>query len=132
MITVNEIIVMKHYNINSGEPEMGAGPDSLRVTDNLSKKVQKSEHRVSLDYMLAKIWNEEYIYPKSMPHMTICVIVLNNGFALIGKSAPADPENYDEQTGRTFAKEDAVRQLWQLEGYALREKLHADQEVPGR
>ena len=123
-------IKTKHTNI-SGEPKMGA--DSLRVTDNLAARVQVSENRVSLDSMLAKIAEEEYLYPASLPHMTICVLKLVNGFALIGKSAPADPENYDEQTGRTFAREDAIRQLWQLEGYALREKLYAEsQEVPGR
>jgi hypothetical protein len=126
-------IVMKHYGINSGGSEMSAGPDSLRVTDNLAKKVQNTEHRVTLDNLLSLVADEEYIYPKAIPHMTICVLRLINGFALVGKSAPADPKNYDEQTGRTFAKEDAIRQLWQLEGYALRKQLHAEsQEVPGR
>jgi hypothetical protein len=46
-----------------------------------------------------------------------------NGFAVVGKSAPADPSNYDEELGKRFAKEDCIRQLWQLEGYLLREKL---------
>jgi Phage protein (N4 Gp49/phage Sf6 gene 66) family len=128
-------IKTKHTNI-SGEPKMGTEQqvvDSLRVTDDLSKRVQKTEHRVSLDSMLKKIEFEEYLYPDHVQHMTICVLLLKNGFAVVGKSAPADPENFDVEMGKKFAKEDAIRELWGLEGYALRERLHAEsQEVPGR
>jgi N4 Gp49/Sf6 Gp66 family protein len=42
---------------------------------------------------------------------------------VIGKSAPADPKNFDRELGREFAKENAIRQLWELEAYLLREKL---------
>ncbi len=48
---------------------------------------------------------------------------MQNGFTVIGKSAPASPENFDAETGRLFAYEDAIKQLWPLEGYALRERL---------
>lgn len=99
--------------------------ESLRVTDDQSKAVQKTPNRISLDSMLAKVVSEEYINPPSIPHMTICVIVLENGFSLIGKTAPADPENYSEELGRQFSKEDAIRQMWPLEAYALRERLSA-------
>jgi Phage protein (N4 Gp49/phage Sf6 gene 66) family len=116
-------IVHKHYGINSGGPEMGA--DSLRVTDNLSKKVQKTPHRVSLDSMLEKIAESEFIYPRCIETMTICIMKMKNGYSVVGKSAPADPENFDKELGQKFAKEDCIRQLWALEGYALREKLHA-------
>jgi hypothetical protein len=56
--------------------------------------------------------------------LTICILVLANGFIVIGKSAPASPENFDEEKGKTFAREDAIRQLWPLMGFALRQKLH--------
>lgn len=55
--------------------------------------------------------------------LTLCFLVMKNGFVVIGKSAPASPENFDAEKGRTFAYEDAVRQLWPLMGYALRDKL---------
>ncbi len=45
------------------------------------------------------------------------------GFVIVGKSAPASAKNFNSAVGETFAYEDAIRQLWQLEGYALREKL---------
>jgi hypothetical protein len=56
--------------------------------------------------------------------LTICILVLRNGFVVIGKSAPASPENFDEEKGKTFAREDAIRQLWPLMGFALRDRLH--------
>lgn len=57
--------------------------------------------------------------------LTICVLVLNNGFTVLGTSACASPENFDAELGRKIAKQDAVRQVWPLMGYALREKLIA-------
>lgn len=57
--------------------------------------------------------------------LSICILVMRNGFTVIGKSAPASPENFDADLGRKFAYEDAVRQLWPLMGFALRERLSA-------
>lgn len=96
---------------------------SLETTDAESRAVQKTPNRVSLDSMKEKIAAEEYIYPESLPCMTICVLTMTNGFAVVGKSAPADPENFNADLGKKFAYEDAMRQLWPLEGYALRERL---------
>lgn len=55
--------------------------------------------------------------------LTICVLVLRNGFTLVGKSACASLENFDAELGYKIAREDARRQIWVLEGYALRSKL---------
>lgn len=57
--------------------------------------------------------------------LSVCILVMNNGFTVIGKSAPASPENFNAELGRKLAYEDAVRQLWPLMGFALREKLHS-------
>lgn len=59
----------------------------------------------------------------SLGLLTICIIVVRNGFTLIGKSAPASAENFNAELGRQLAYEDAVRQLWPLMGYALRDRL---------
>ena len=55
---------------------------------------------------------------------TVCVLILNNGFVIQGKSACVDPRNYDEMTGQLYAYEDAVDKLWELEGYLLKNKIH--------
>lgn len=117
--TINELarkdggILMRHKNINAG----------LRETDDASKAVQKTDNRVSLDRILERIGTVDYMHPPRHPHMTIAVVTLANGFVVLGKSAPADAENYNEELGQKFAYEDAVRQIWPLEAYLLREKL---------
>jgi hypothetical protein len=63
---------------------------------------------------------------ESLDVLSICILVMKNGFTVIGKSAPASAENYDMQLGIQFAYEDAVRQLWPLMGYALRDRLEEE------
>lgn len=55
--------------------------------------------------------------------VTVCCLTLANGYNVIGKSAAASVENFDEELGRKIAREDARTQIWALEGYLLREKL---------
>lgn len=113
---------------------------SLQATEDFS--AARSTHpRVSLDDMKAKIGFTHFINAgeasravsglsleqsaPSLEILTLCLMVMQNGFVIVGKSAPASPENYDQEKGQRFAYEDAIRQLWPLEGYALREKLAA-------
>lgn len=63
------------------------------------------------------------VLPESLRLLTVCVIVLRNGFVLVGHSAPASPANFNTEIGQRFARENAMKQLWPLMGYALREKL---------
>lgn len=63
--------------------------------------------------------------------LTICVLVLKNGFTVVGKSACASPENFDADLGRKIALTDARQQIWALEGYQLRTAL-AQQPAPAQ
>jgi hypothetical protein len=60
---------------------------------------------------------------RTLDTFTVCMVIMRNGFIVIGKSAPASPENYDPEKGRTFAYEECIRQLWPLMGYSLRDKM---------
>jgi hypothetical protein len=62
----------------------------------------------------------------SLGVLTVCVVVLRNGFTVVGKSAPASADNFDANLGRKFAYEDAIRQLWPLMGFELRARLHRE------
>ncbi|MDD7936736.1 Gp49 family protein [Actinomycetospora straminea] len=57
--------------------------------------------------------------------LTICIVTTRTGFTVVGKSAPASPENFNEELGQKLAYEDALRQLWPFEGYRLRVELAA-------
>jgi len=63
-----------------------------------------------------------YIFPNTT--VTVCLLTLENGFNVIGESACASPENFDEDIGRKVAKNDAKSKIWNLEGYLLKEILH--------
>lgn len=55
--------------------------------------------------------------------LTFCVLVLRNGFTVTGESACASPANFDAEIGKKIARENAVRKVWPLLGYALRTEL---------
>lgn len=103
--------------------------NALEQTDARSRAVQKTPNRVSLDSIKDKISDVEYIHPAALPTMTIAVVSMANGFVVVGQAAPADPENFNPELGREYAYEDAVRKIWPLEGYALRERLAATEGV---
>lgn len=81
--------------------------NAQRLTPELIDSVIISEHY--------------YIFPDTQT--TVCCLKLANGFTVIGESACASPENFDEEIGRKIAREAARNKIWQLEGYLLKEKL---------
>ena len=60
----------------------------------------------------------------SLHLLTICVLVLKNGFTVTGESACASPENYNESIGKRIARQNAIDKVWPLMGYALKQRLH--------
>lgn len=80
--------------------------------------------RLTPDRIDSKIVGEQYhVFPGTT--LTVCVLHLVNGFTVTGESACASPENFNEEIGRKIARDNAREKIWQLEGYALRERLHA-------
>ena len=61
--------------------------------------------------------------------VTVCALILENGFVVIGESAAASPENFDVALGEKIAKERARAKIWPLEGYLLRDMLHHRSEA---
>lgn len=124
----------------AGSREGAVVTDALQAGEDLAAKGATAP-RVTLESMKARIVHEycftvgAAVQALGLPHMggpldilTICVLTLDNGWTLVGKSAPASAENFDVAKGQTFAFEDALRQLWPLEGYLLRDRLAAEEE----
>jgi len=53
---------------------------------------------------------------------TICQLTLKNGFTVIGQSACIDPLEFNKATGEKVAWDNAINDVWQLEGYLLQQK----------
>jgi hypothetical protein len=66
---------------------------------------------------------EHEVNPPVLGLLTFCVLVMRNGFTVVGKSACASPENFDAELGKKIARQDAISQCWALMGYELRSKL---------
>jgi hypothetical protein len=84
---------------------------------------------VTLEQIKGKIVGETYIV---MPdgRTTLCQLTLENGYSINGMSACVDAKDFDRDTGRRYAYEDAVRQIWPLEGYLLAEKMYWENAKP--
>lgn len=70
----------------------------------------------------------QFCYESSLDLLTFCVLVLKNGFTVVGESACASPENFDPELGRKIARQNAVNKVWPLMGYELKCRLSADTE----
>lgn len=66
--------------------------------------------------------------PRELGLLTLCVLVLRNGFKVTGEGACTSPENFDAEIGRRIARANAVSKIWPLLGYELHTKL-ADEEI---
>ena len=85
--------------------------------------------KVTLDGIKAKIRGETYlVLPDG--RTTICQLEMQNGYTINGYSACVDPKEFDRDLGRKYAFEDALRQIWPLEGYLLADKMYWGRAVP--
>lgn len=67
-----------------------------------------------------------YQFPETT--VTVACLTTRNGFTLVGQSACADPDNFDEEMGRRLAYEDAKDKLWALLGFRLRDFIHKESQ----
>lgn len=106
--------------LQSTEAECAANATAPRIS--LSSMEAKTVARY--DFTAGAAINALKMPPiESLSLLSICILVMQNGFTIIGKSAPASAANFNAELGRKLAYEDAIRQLWPLEGYALRNEL---------
>ena len=60
----------------------------------------------------------------ALAQVTICVMVLKNGHRIVGVNAgPVSHDNFNSELARRLSRQNAIDQIWPLEGYALRERL---------
>lgn len=97
--------------------------ETLKATEAESA-ANATAPRVTLESMEAKIVATNYVVHEGI--LTLCILRMSNGFYVVGESAPASPANFSAELGRKFAYENAIRQLWKLEGYSLRDRLAAE------
>lgn len=55
--------------------------------------------------------------------LTVCVLTLTNGSAVVGTSNVINPSNYDAEIGKNTAYQNAFGKIWELEGYAIKRDM---------
>src|SRR3546814_11122625 len=91
--------------------------ETLNATEAYSA-ARATHPRVSLDDMKAKIACEHFVtvdkalgpaapipVHANLDKMTLCILVMQNGFSVLGKGAPASPSTFHPQKGRLFASQ---------------------------
>lgn len=120
---------MTENDKSTAEMILASGKTAPRITPDIIKATIASENYFTAQDAVCHIPCAEGDVantPQSLAALgllTICVLVLKNGFTVLGKSACASPENFDANIGRKVAFEDAFGQVWQLEGYLLKQRL---------
>jgi Phage protein (N4 Gp49/phage Sf6 gene 66) family len=101
------------------------GLTAPRVTpQQIEEKIASEHYFTAADGLFGQLDVTKHPDPGSpLFLLTFCVLVMRNGFTVVGKSACASPENFDAELGKKIARQDAFNQIWPLEGYLLREKL---------
>lgn len=99
-----------------------------RVTPEMIDKAIVSEHYIRASALCQGENGERLVtvpeeVERALSCLTICVLVLVNGFTVTGESACASPENFDATIGAKLAKDHARGKIWPLEGYQLRTRL---------
>lgn len=76
--------------------------------------------RVTKEYIESRLGIP--VFTRFSDTVTICHLVVDNGFSVRGESACVNAENYNEEIGNRIAYDNAFRQLWPLFGFLLAEK----------
>ncbi len=95
----------------------------ITLEEAQQRSAERIYPRVTKESIEARIKLVRYMVDKPL---TVCIIEMQNGFRVIGKAAPADERNYDQDVGQRYAYEDAFKQIWQFEGYLLCERLTSE------
>jgi hypothetical protein len=101
--------------------------------EQLERKIAQLPYpRVTREDIESKIESVTYfVLPGTT--VTICNILMRNGFSVRGESAAVDSRNYRQDIGEEMSYMKAIDHLFELEGYLLAERrfehsLEANQE----
>lgn len=86
--------------------------------------------RVTLDGLHDKIEDVEIckFVSKTGQVLRWAVLTMQNGFAVVGKpSCSVSPENDNAELGEKIAITNSQDEVWALEGYALKDRLHCSE-----
>lgn len=94
--------------------------------DDVEKSIQ-SAYFVTGEEAIEAVYFLSGTARRDLKLLTLCIVTLNNGFTIVGKSACADPANYDAGVGRAMALRDAKNQIYPYLGFLVKQDMYEDQ-----
>lgn len=68
--------------------------------------------------------SEFLVYNKVYGNTTIVVAILPNNFIIVESSGCVNPDNYSEEIGKNICLDKIKKKIWELEGYALQDRIY--------
>lgn len=120
MNTVTEQELIKHTETRKGKRVTAADVVAAIASEHF---FTAEEGVIGETYMRGE--RADY-QPPALRYLTFCVLVLHNGFTVVGQGACADPAMFKKDIGRRLAREDAINKIWPLMGFQLREEMYRE------
>jgi Phage protein (N4 Gp49/phage Sf6 gene 66) family len=111
-----------------------AGTDAPRVTLADIEAIIAYEYYITADKLLlahctpviGPAYGAAPLLSNALFLLTLCVLILKNGYTVVGEAACVSAENFNEAKGRKIAREKAIEKLWPLLGYQLKERQYIE------
>lgn len=104
---------------------------SEETPDQAAVRLGCNAPRVSAADLEANIVHEEYVVKVTHSGQVLrwCILTTKSGFAVSGDpSAAVSKENDRAELGEKYARENAIKKLWVLMAFALKEQLSKGDE----
>lgn len=116
---VESAIVSEHY-FTASEGVIGASVRSSMLLDSVqSDPIGETTETGRLNTL-----ELDLTIPAALQHVTFCTLILVNGTKIVGVNyGPVVSVLFDAKKGRELARADAIRQVYPLLGFSLRDQL---------
>lgn len=81
--------------------------------------------KLSLEWIENQVLSEEYITRGE--RFMVCIIYTKGGYYVTGESAPINPEEFKDELGRKYSREEALDKIWRIEGMIARKQHYSDE-----
>lgn len=85
--------------------------------------------KITKEQIEARIKGVEYEVTHG--RLTFCIVTLDNGFLVTGQSCCVEVADFNEDTGRKMAYDDAFDQLWPYFGFLTKEDAFRQRQSEG-
>lgn len=87
-----------------------------------------TQYFLSEDQMRDEIADVRYMNVEDTT-LTICVIILKNGYTVTGESSCIDPSKFNAEIGKKIAYDNAFNKLWGILGYVKKQQWFTETQV---